>query len=107
MDRTWTTKVTGARKFFRSFFFLILLLFLKIIFWSHYTACGILVPRPGIQPTHPALEAWNLNHFERRQFLDQILFQHTPSGYVKSSAIKWSGQYWAPLGPSCVILYLL
>ena len=26
-------------------------------------ACGILVPRPGIKPVSPALEAQNLNHW--------------------------------------------
>ena len=25
--------------------------------WPHYAACGILVPRPGIQPVPPAVEA--------------------------------------------------
>ena len=27
------------------------------------TACGILVPQPGIEPTSPAVEAQNLNHW--------------------------------------------
>ena len=27
----------------------------------HYTACEILVPRPGIEPTPPAMEAQSLN----------------------------------------------
>ena len=30
-------------------------------FTGHHVACGILVPWPGIEPTHPALEAWNLS----------------------------------------------
>ena len=28
---------------------------------------GILVPRPGIKPTPPALEAWSLNHWTARE----------------------------------------
>ena len=30
--------------------------------WLHYTAHGILVPPPGMEPTSLALEAWNPNH---------------------------------------------
>ena len=30
-------------------------------------ACGILVPRPGIEPMSPALEAWGLNHWTTRK----------------------------------------
>ena len=26
-------------------------------------ACGILVPQPGIEPIHPAVETWSLNHW--------------------------------------------
>ena len=33
----------------------------------HQKACGILVPRPGIKPTTPTMEAWNL-------FFSLILF---------------------------------
>ena len=30
------------------------------------TVCGILVPRPGIKPVSPALEAWSLKHWTTR-----------------------------------------
>ena len=30
-------------------------------------ACGILVPRPDIEPMSPALEAWTLNHWTTRE----------------------------------------
>ena len=30
-------------------------------------ACGILVPRPGIDPAHSAVEAWSLNHWTARE----------------------------------------
>ena len=40
--------------------------FLKtFFFWPH--ACGILVPRPGIEPVSLALEARSLNHWTTRE----------------------------------------
>ena len=30
-------------------------------------AYGILVPRPGIEPTPPALEEWSLNHWTNKE----------------------------------------
>ena len=32
-------------------------------FWPHHAACGILVPRPGIEHVPPEVEAWSLNHW--------------------------------------------
>ena len=43
--------------------------FFVLISWPHCTACGILVPWPGIKPWHPALEAWSLNHWTARGVL--------------------------------------
>ena len=42
---------------FASFFFFL------IYFWSHYLACGILVPQPGVEPMHPTVKARSLNHW--------------------------------------------
>ena len=36
-------------------------------FLVHHMACGILVPRPGIKPASPAVEAWSLNHMTTRE----------------------------------------
>ena len=36
-------------------------------FWPCCTAYGILIPRPGIEPMPPALEAWSLNHWTTRE----------------------------------------
>ena len=36
-------------------------------FWPRCPACGILVPRPGIEPMPPALEAQKLNHWTARE----------------------------------------
>ena len=40
-------------------FYFIFIYFL--IFWPHRLACGILVPRLGIEPASPALEAQSLS----------------------------------------------
>ena len=37
-------------------------------------ACGILVPRPGIEPVSPALEAQNLNHWTISEVLKDFFF---------------------------------
>ena len=56
---------------FLLFFFFLLAGFLSFIyfifFWPCPTACGILVPPPGIEPAPPALEAWSLNHWTARE----------------------------------------
>ena len=36
-------------------------------FWSCFTACGISVPWPGIEPVPPAVEAQSLNHWTTRE----------------------------------------
>ena len=36
-------------------------------FGPHCSACGILVPRPGIEPVPPAVEARSLNHWTTRE----------------------------------------
>ena len=41
----------------KKFFF-----YLFIYFWPQWAACEILVPRPGMDPTTPAVEAQRLNH---------------------------------------------
>ena len=37
-------------------------------------ACGILVPRPGIEPGHPAVEAWSPNHWTAREVPTSIQY---------------------------------
>ena len=41
--------------------------FFLSFFWPHHTACGTLVPRPGIEPVPPAAEAQSLNHWTARE----------------------------------------
>ena len=40
-----------------------------LFFLPHHSACGILVPRPGIEPTPLAVEAWSLNQWTAREVL--------------------------------------
>ena len=44
-------------------------------FWLLCTACEILVPRPGFEPTHPAMQTWSPNHWTARKVLKTDTFQ--------------------------------
>ena len=44
-------------------------------FWPHHGACGILVPRPRVEPEPPAVEAWSLNHWTAREVPAQYIFK--------------------------------
>ena len=37
-------------------------------FWLHCAACGILVPRPRIEPGPLAVRVWGPNHWIARKF---------------------------------------
>ena len=41
---------------------------LSFFFQPHHAACGILVPRPGIEPGAPALRVPSPNHWTTREF---------------------------------------
>ena len=43
--------------------------------WQCLTACGILVPRPGIEPKPPALKEWSLNHWTTKEIPERQLFR--------------------------------
>ena len=36
-----------------------------VFFWC--TACGTLIPQPGIEPAPPALKVWGLKHWTARK----------------------------------------
>ena len=38
------------------------------LFWPHHEACGILAPRPGIEPVPSAVKSRSLNHWTAREF---------------------------------------
>ena len=44
-----------------------LLFFYFLFFWPCHVACRILVPRQGIEPVSPAVEAPSLNHWTARE----------------------------------------
>ena len=41
--------------------------FFFLIFWPRYTACGILVPWPGMEPAPREVAAQSLNHWTARE----------------------------------------
>ena len=62
---------------------------LFFIFWWHYTACGILLPQPGIEPTSRALEAWGLNHWTTKK-VSTIVFNSQQKRILHVSLLQWS-----------------
>ena len=52
--------------FWKDFFF--------FFFWPRRVACAILVPRPGIEPTPPEVEAQSLNHWTIREVPGKTIF---------------------------------
>ena len=51
------------------------ILFLKIVyyFWLHHVAYKILVPKPRMEPIHPAMETQSLNHWALREIREKSL----------------------------------
>jgi len=52
---------------FTTDFILLLIFFFFLTFWPCFSACGILIPLPGIEPSPSAVEAWSLNHWTIRE----------------------------------------
>ena len=50
---------------------------LFLFFWPHCMACGILVPRRGIEPVTPAVAAQSPNHWTAREVPSHILLNTT------------------------------
>ena len=51
------------------------LVFLFVLFWSH-RGMWDLSPRPGIEPTSPALEVQSLNHWTTREVPVFLFYLH-------------------------------
>ena len=67
---------------FSVFFFFFLTLCNIYPMRSHLAACGILAPRPGIEPGPWAVKAWSPNHWTTREFprsASELGFASTPS----------------------------
>ena len=60
-------------------FFFFFLIFIYLFIWLHRVLVAArmwdLVPRPGIEPRPPALEAWSLNHCATREVPIPLLFK--------------------------------
>ena len=57
-----------------SLFYVCFCLKTLFVFWPRHTACEILVPRPGIEPVHPAVEAQSPNRWTTREVPKDTLF---------------------------------
>ena len=53
--------------------FLICIFLVLFCFGLHHTACGILVPQPGIEPGPSAVRARSLNHWTARELLSPLI----------------------------------
>ena len=67
-----------------TFFFLILPFFFLA---ASRTACGILVPQPGIEPLPPAVESWVLNHWTTMEVPAALYFFLVIFGSAGSSLL--------------------
>ena len=74
----------SAWKKLNSNYLIYLFIYLFILFfWPCHTACGILVPRPGIEPRPSAVKVWSPNHWTAREFpqlslLDRRVLSNRP-----------------------------
>ena len=65
-----------------------MLVFIFILFYyyhfggPHHAACRILVPRPGIEPMPPAVEAGSLSHWTAREVPQMLIFKNRAMGGV-------------------------
>ena len=69
--------------FFTNFFF----------FWLCFTARGILVPQPGIEPVPPAVEARSPNPWTAREVLIQIVLKLIIFGFPANNNFHPPFQY--------------
>ena len=64
---------------------MVLFLFLfHFFFWPCCTACGILVPHPGIEPRPLAVKMWSPNHWTSKEFLDSFFLNNSFSTLLPS-----------------------
>ena len=69
-------------------------------FWPHNLACGILVPRPGIQPAPPASERQSLNYWLAGEVPSWWAFdEHRVTSRSHAEPISWGQQ--SDMASSC------
>ena len=70
----------------------ITLMFYLFIFYPCPSACGILVPWPGIEPSAPVVEVWSLNHWTARE---------VHHGWDLTSVASWLFRWLSGKEPTC------
>ena len=68
-------------------------IYIYIFFWLHSRACGILLPRPRIEPMPPAVEAQILNHWTTREG-PGLTISYKTSGFQVFLAIRVCSGAW-------------
>ena len=64
----WTCRTSsGKNNCCRLLLYLVLNYLFMYLFWQHYPACGILVPRSGIKAGSLSVESQSLNHWTTRE----------------------------------------
>ena len=74
-----------------------------LIFWPYCTACGILVPQPGIKLVSPALEEQSLKHCTTGEVPIGTIFiplTHFTAFWILSAWIPLPNPFLAYLGPT-------
>ena len=66
--------------------------FIFLFLWLHHVACRILVPWPGIEPEHPAVEAQSPNHWTTREL--PPTFQLLITTLLRQYQWKWKISDW-------------
>ena len=66
------------------------------VFWPCHVACGILVPRPVIEPGPSAVKAWGPNLWTAREFPGDEFVEKGQAGIPTLSQNGWAE---AGLGP--------
>ena len=62
-------------------------IFFNVLFTGH-TACGLLVPQPGIEPMLPPLGAQSLNHWTTRKVPKRYILKEVNFMYVNSISTR-------------------
>ena len=63
----WTTREVPGISLLKSLLNLLQYCFCFMFWFFGREACGILAPRPGMEPASPASEVWSLNHWTARE----------------------------------------
>ena len=62
----------------KSISMLTVLIIIIIFFWLSWSACGILVPQSGIEPTPSTVKDQSPNHKIPREFPSVLIYKHKP-----------------------------